>query len=106
MAKRINIERSESISPVFNRIISEINATEIPTAYIEKITVTFVDGNVVELTGDEITHPVPINRKSNWNELQRKFKAVQEVKVFVKTAQLEREINAQIMKRLGKYFSL
>lgn len=103
MTKKINIGNSQNLSPVFSRIISEINATEIPVKYIEKIAVTFSDGGRIELTGDEITHPVPINKRSTWENMQKNFSKVQEVKVFIKLQQLEEDINKIIAHRLRKY---
>jgi len=60
MAKKItNISVDKALSriarpSVFDRIVKEINATEIPAKYVQQVLVQYYDGNVVELKGSEI----------------------------------------------------
>ena len=103
-SKKINIGKSDSGSPEFAKIMSEITATEIPSKYIERICITYMDGGTIELSGDEVTHPVPVEQRPNWNKARMAGKSIRELKVFIKTEQLEKDINDELMKRLGKYF--
>ncbi len=88
---------------VFDRIVKEIDAREIPAKYVEYILVQYHDGNVVELSGKEISHPIPINKDANWEAMEESFKKMRDIKVFISTDKLEVDINAMLENLLGKY---
>jgi len=88
---------------VFDRIVKEIDAKEIPAKYVEQILVQYYDGNVVELSGNEITHPIPMNRNAQWAKMEESFKRMRDVKVFINTDVLEEDINELVEKYLGSY---
>lgn len=88
---------------VFDRIVKEIDPVEIPARYIEKIVVLYNDGTVVELSGDEIAFPMPMNRASQQDSVEELFKAMRDVKVYISTDQLEIDINELVEKYLGAY---
>lgn len=88
---------------VFDRIVKEIDATEIPAKYIDHILVQYYDGNIVELSGEDITNPIPINKNLNWDELESTYKKMRDVKIFVNTEQLEKDVNELVEQYLGKY---
>lgn len=88
---------------VFDRIVKEIDAKEIPAKYIEQILVQYYDGNIVELSGNEITHPIPLNRSASWETMENSFKKMKDVKVFINTDKLEIDINEKVEELLGAY---
>jgi len=88
---------------VFDRIVKEIEAKEIPAKYIEQILVQYYDGNVVELKGTEITHPIPLNKNATWAAMEDSFKKMRDVKVFINTETLEKDINEEVEKLLGTH---
>lgn len=88
---------------VFDRIVKEIDAKEIPAKYIEQILVQYYDGNIVELSGDEISHPIPVNKNANWEMMEDSFKKMRDVKIFINTDRLEKDINEEVEKLLGAY---
>ena len=88
---------------VFDRIVKEIDAKEIPAKYIEQILVQYYDGNVIELSGSEITHPIPVNRNISWEVMEDSFKKMRDVKIFINTDKLEKDINEEVEKFLGNY---
>lgn len=88
---------------VFDRIVKEVEAKEIPAKYIEQILVQYYDGNVIELSGDELTHPIPLNRKISWETMEESFKRMRDVKVFINTEKLEKDINEEVEKVLGAF---
>ena len=59
---------------VFDRIVKEIDAKEIPARYVEQILVQYYDGNVIELSGEELTHPIPMNKDASWDKMEESFK--------------------------------
>lgn len=88
---------------VFDRIVNEIDATEIPAKYIEQILVQYNDGNVVEVSGDEIFHPITVNKAANWEILEESFKQIRDMKIFISTYRLEQDVNILVEQILGKY---
>ena len=88
---------------VFDRIVKEIEAKEIPAKYIEQILVQYYDGNVVELKGAELTHPIPLNKNATWAAMEDSFKKMRDVKVFINTDRLEKDINEEVEKLLGTH---
>ena len=88
---------------VFDRIVKEIEAREIPAKYIEQILVQYYDGNVVELSGSELTHPIPVNKDANWESMEEAFKKMRDIKVFINTERLEKDINELVEKYLGAH---
>jgi len=86
---------------VFDQIVKEVDAKEIPTQYVERVVVFYKDGNVVELSGNEITHPVPVNRQGNWKDMEDPYQTMKEVKIFVNTDRLEKDINCLVEEYLG-----
>jgi hypothetical protein len=88
---------------VFDRIVKEIDAKEIPSRYIDHILVQYYDGNVVELSGAELTHPIPLNKNATWAAMEDSFKKMRDVKVFINTDTLEKDINERVEKLIGKH---
>jgi len=88
---------------VFDRIVKEIDAKEIPAKYVEQILVQYYDGNVVELSGNEITHPIPLNKNASWQSMEDSFKKMRDVKVFINTDRLEKDINELVEGILGRF---
>jgi hypothetical protein len=88
---------------IFDRIVKEIEAKEVPAKYIEQILVQYYDGNIVQLKGSEITHPIPLNKHASWAAMEDSFKRMRDVKVFISTEQLEIDVNIMVEKLLGKH---
>lgn len=88
---------------VFDRLVKEIDTTEIPAKYIEQILVQYHDGSIVELRGNDIMHPIPINKNITWNEMEGLYKKIRDVRIFVNTAELEADVNTLVDCYLGKF---
>lgn len=88
---------------VFDRIVKEVDAKEIPAIYVEHILVQYYDGNVVELSGTEISHPIPLNKNASWEMMEDQFKKMRDVKIFVNTERLETDINIMVEELLGRF---
>jgi len=106
MTTSFNIDKAISrISrpSVFDRIVKEIDAKEIPADFIESIIVQYYDGNIVELSGDELSYPIPVNKNATWEMMEDSFKKMRDVKIFINTEKLEKDINEKVEKILGNY---
>lgn len=88
---------------VFDRIVKEIDAKEIPSKYIESIIVQYQDGNIVEMKGDELTHPIPVNKNATWEIMEDLFKKIKDVKIFISADRLAHDVNIIVENYLGKY---
>lgn len=105
MAKKstTNFTVGKSLSRVnrptaFDRIVREVEAKEIPAKYIEQVFVQFHDGSVVEIDRDTITEPV--NQDTIWCS-KESSKTLKDVKIFIDTAKLEKDINRRVNELLG-----
>jgi len=92
-----------SRSSVFDRLVKEIDAQEIPAKYIDSIIIQYLDGHIVELDGAELTHPVPMSKSASWENMNASFKKMKDVRVFISTEKLEADVNELVEKFLGKY---
>ena len=85
-----------SAESVFDRLVKEVEAKEIPAKYIEYLTVFYKDGTSVELSGTELSNPIPVNKNASWEDMETAYNKVKTVRVFVDTKKLEIDITAQI----------
>lgn len=88
---------------VFDRIVKEIDATEIPVKYIDHVLVQYYDGNIVELNGADITQPIPVNKGANWEDMEDSYRKMRDVKVFINTEKLEQDVNELVEQYLGRF---
>lgn len=93
LSQAINKLNSET---VFDRLVKEVDAKEIPAEYIEYMSVLYKDGSAVQLTGNELTSPIPVNKNASWNEMEDTFKQVENIRVYIDTKKLEIEVTKQI----------
>ena len=94
---KIHIDRRKKSSD-FERILSEVDAEEIPAEFIEYISIHYADGSVIEILGSEIAYPVPIRRNEKWKRLETNNRKISDLKVYVNLQKLEREINKVVSK--------
>lgn len=88
---------------VFDRIVKEIDASEVPSKYVQQILVQYYDGSVVELKGEELTHPIPVNKAASSENMKDSFKQMRDVKVFINIDALEKDINELVEQYLGSH---
>lgn len=80
---------------VFDEIVKEIDTSEIPSKYIERILVTYKDGNQIELSNEDVLHPIPTKKSSN-AEIQKSFSNIEAIKVYIDTKKLSVDVNAVV----------
>lgn len=110
MAKKIvtsfNINKAVSRTSrpsVFDRIVKEIDAKEIPTEYIDQILVQYTDGNIVDLSGNDLINPLLIDKTSLCDIMDYPFRQIRDVEIFIKSDKLEDDINDVVEYYLGIY---
>jgi hypothetical protein len=110
MAKKtvtsVNINKaiSRTSKPsVFDMIVKEIDPSEIPLVYIDRILIQYTDENIEELKGKDLLSPIMINRKVLLSMLSKPFKQMKNVEIFINSDKLEDDINAKVENYLGIY---
>ena len=88
---------------VFDEIIKQVTPTNIPTRFIEYVTVLYNDGTSVELKGTDITEPVPVKQYMSGNERKSTRAKMADVKVFINTEALGEEIENSIDDTFRKF---
>lgn len=88
---------------IFDRIVREIDAVEIPTRYIEQIIVQYYDGGVTEIYPDDISLPESINKDNTKAALETSGNEIKDLRIFINTERLEKDVNEELEKILGKY---
>jgi myosin-crossreactive antigen len=103
-----NFELSEALNKTssdatFDEIVKEIDTSEIPSKYIERILVTYKDGSQIELSNEDVLYPLP-SKKTTKKELQKSFNTIQQIRVFIDTKTLSYDVNNLLEKMLeGKF---
>jgi hypothetical protein len=88
---------------VFDQILKEVDAQEIPAKYVQQILVHYHDGSTVELSGKDLEHPLPVNRSGSREEIAEHFKKMKDIKILIDTNILEQDVNAEVEKYLGRF---
>ncbi len=108
MTKKISFDLDKTISKVsrpsvFDRIVREIDAIEIPPSYIQSILIQYHDGSIIELEGSALKYPIPMIKGKSWDRMEELFKKMKDIKVFIATDRLEEDVNQMVEEYLGKY---
>ena len=85
------------VPSVFDRIVKEISVKVVPPKYIEHILIQYQNGNVVELSGRDVTRPIVVST------LTEQFKNIRDIRVFIATDKLEKDVNALVENYLNNY---
>ena len=101
---QIPIDKILSKPSVFDRLIQEILIIQVPVKYIQKLTIHYNDGNVINWAGHELTHSVAVLDTSRWEQLSAVYKRMKEIKIIIDTNLLEKDVNQALDELLGKHF--
>ena len=107
--RRTNFELDKALQritnpSIFDTFIKEIDIECVPPEYIDRVVVYYSNGSIIELPSKYITSPVPLDLNSKWAKSKEVSESMQEIKVFVDTDKLERDVNILLDKLLSKYF--
>jgi len=98
-----NMLENISRTNVFDKLITEVEADEIPARYIQQLIVYYADGKIVELSGDDVMHSIPMNKNARWRDMKHEYHKIADVKIYINTVLLERDVNRQVRRLLGKF---
>lgn len=90
-----NLSEEDTLSQYY-RILDDVTPVEIPAEYIEYVEIHYSDDSMLELKGNDLKYPIPVNKKVPKKELQEFFKKMKEVRIFIKLGLLESDVNNQL----------
>lgn len=86
----------------FERIVREIDTKEIPHNYVDQVIISYLDGNVVKLDGNDLSHPIS-SKTIKWDIMDDIFKKMKDVKVVLDLDKIEADVNIMVEKYLGRH---
>ena len=101
---KLPIDKILSKPSVFDRLIKEILIIQVPVKYIQKLTIHYSDGNVINWTGNELTQSTTVLDTSKWEQLSSVYKRMKQIKIVIDTNLLEEDVNQALDKLLTKHF--
>jgi hypothetical protein len=90
--------------PNFDKLMEEIFPMSIPTEYVESILVTLASGQIIEMTGDELLHPLPLADDLNWEKLVHRFDKIADVQVKINVKKIKQDVATNVRTILGTHF--
>ena len=90
--------------PNFDKLMEEIFPMSIPTEYVESILVTLASGQIIEMTGDELLHPLPLADDLNWEKLVHRFDKIADVQVKINVAKIKQDVATNVRTIMGTHF--
>ena len=92
--------------PNFDKMMDEIFPMSIPTEYVESILVTLASGQEIEMSGDELLHPLPLADDLNWEKLVHRFDKIADVKVKINVAKIKSDVATNVKTILDSHFDI
>jgi len=90
--------------PDFDKLMEEIFPMSIPTEYVESILVTLASGQIIEMSGDELLHPLPLADDLNWEKLVHRFDKIADVQVKINVDKIKEDVATNVVSILGAHF--
>ena len=90
--------------PDFDKLMDEIFPMSIPTEYVESILVTLASGQEIEMSGDELLHPLPLADDLNWEKLVHRFDKIADVQVKINVAKIKDDVATNVKTILDSHF--
>ena len=90
--------------PDFDKLMEEIFPMSIPTEYVESILVTLASGQEIEMSGDELLHPLPLADDLNWEKLVHRFDKIADVQVKINVDKIKEDVATNVVSILGAHF--
>lgn len=90
--------------PDFDKLMEEIFPMSIPTEYVESILVILASGQEIEMSGDELLHPLPLADDLNWEKLVHRFDKIADVEVKINVDKIKEDVATNVVKILGEHF--
>ena len=90
--------------PDFDKLMDEIFPMSIPTEYVESILVTLASGQQIEMSGDELLHPLPLADDLNWESLVHRFDKIADVQVKIDVEKIKHDVAVNVKTIFSNHF--
>ena len=71
---------------------------------MESILVTLASGQEIEMSGDELLHPLPLADDLNWEKLVHRFDKIADVQVKINVAKIKDDVATNVKTILDSHF--
>lgn len=88
----------------FDRLMEEIIPMSIPANFVKKVKVTLKTGPIIELTGPELLHPLPMMENLGWDKLSKKFENIEDVEVMIDVPAIKQNVVMNVKNILSRHF--
>ena len=90
--------------PDFDKLMDEIFPMSIPTEYVESILVTLASGQEIEMSGDELLHPLPLADDLNCESLVHRFDKIADVQVKIDVEKIKHDVAVNVKTIFDNHF--
>ena len=88
----------------FDRIMEEISPMSIPAHFVKQVVVKMKNGQEISLTGEELLQPLPMVENVGWNELAKRFDAIDDVEVQIDVPAIKQNVVLNVKNILKTHF--
>ena len=88
----------------FDRIMEEISPMSIPANFVKQVVVKMKNGQEISLTGEELLQPLPMVENVGWNELAKRFDAIDDVEVQIDVPAIKQNVVLNVKNILKAHF--
>lgn len=89
----------------FDRLMEEIFPMSIPAQFVKSIVVKMKNGQQIELTGDELLHPLPMAENMGWDKLSQHFEQIDDVEVQIDVDGIKQSVVMNVQSILSNHFN-
>lgn len=89
----------------FDRLMEEIFPMSIPAQFVKSIIVKMKNGQDIELTGDELLHPLPMAENMGWDKLASHFEQIDDIEVQIDVDGIKESVVVNVQTILSNHFN-
>lgn len=88
----------------FDRLMEEIFPMSIPAQFVKSIVVKMKNGQSINLTGEELLHPLPMAESMGWDKLASHFEQIDDIEVQIDVDGIRESVVMNVQNILNSHF--
>lgn len=88
----------------FDRIMEEILPMSIPAHFVKTVVVKMKNGQTIELKGEELLQPLPMQENVGWDKLAKRFAQIDDVEVQIDVPGIKQNVVMNVKNILKQHF--
>lgn len=88
----------------FDRIMEEIHPMSIPAHFVKQVVVKMKNGQTIELKGEELLQPLPMQENVGWDKLVKRFAHIDDVEVQIDVPGIKQNVVMNVRNILQQHF--